>query len=184
MYFVVLETSFDQNCKWNSVDFAHLPIKTQISPSQLSNCQREALLQNNRDIPTATRLVSSCDPSQWADWVENILFVAVFYAMKITKIHTIVRCRGYKVFRDYIQTLNEARAKEQSSIANRIFKSLSNSLCGKLHQSIEKTLKSVPITTPEKYEKILRDDQFFDMFRLGDHSAIALLDGQVILQSK
>lgn len=135
MFFAVVHIDYDLSSGKNlTIDLSGLPIKKQISPDQLSRTQKQFFAAQGRKIPATARLISSCDPGQTADYLENIFLSALLLGARITKVEKIVTCRGYPFFRSYIDTLSKARATEKSTILNRVVKSLSNSLAGKLHQ--------------------------------------------------
>lgn len=137
MFFVVAQIDYDlASAKNLTIDLSALPTKQQVTPDQLSKMQTHSLTQQRKNIPTNTRLISSCDPGQTADYLENIFMSALFLGAKIVKIEKIITCRAFPIFQPYINRLSRARATEKSSILNRVVKTLSNALAGKFHQVI------------------------------------------------
>ena len=130
-FFAILDIEYDlQSAKFFTIDFSAFPRKTKVQPDQLSLSQRNIFEAKKMSVSQNPRLVSSCQPSTISEFVENIFFAAHFLGLKIVSVRKIVRFKSYHIFRDYITTLNEARAKESSKISNQVFKSLSNCLAG------------------------------------------------------
>ena len=174
-FFCVVEQDFDIPASvYTTLDVSAFPQRRQIDPSEISFYQRQSFHKQGKKVPKNTRLVSSCQRGIVGEWLDNIFLMSTLQGGFLRKIVKIVRCRAFPIFRPYIVKLNEARGNEPSNVQGRILKGLSNTLAGKMHQSIAKRLKTIVVTDEARFQKILDRDNFYDVLPLGKSKAIGM----------
>ena len=106
------------------------PQTRKVEPSELSSFQRKSFQRDGKSFPQNTRLISSCDRQVIGEWLDNAFLSSLLLFGKIGTIVTIVRCKAFPIFREYIEKLNKARGEEPSKLVGSIYKALSNTLAG------------------------------------------------------
>ena len=167
-FFCVVEQDFDLPASiYTTLDVSAFPQRRQIDPSEISFYQRQSFHKQGKKVPKNTRLVSSCQRGIIGEWLDNIFLMSALQGGFIRKIVKIVRCRAFPIFRPYIEKLNKARGSEPSNVQGRILKGLSNTLAGKMHQSIAKRLKTIVVTDEATFQKTIDRDNFYNVLPLG-----------------
>ena len=175
VFFCVVEQDFDIPASvYTTLDVSAFPQRRQIDPSEISFYQRQSFHKQGKKVPKNTRLVSSCQRGIVGEWLDNIFLMSTLQGGFLRKIVKIVRCRAFAIFRPYIVKLNTARGNEPSNVQGRILKGLSNTLAGKMHQSIAKRMKTIVVTDEAKFQKVLDRDNFYDVLPLGKSKAIGM----------
>ena len=130
IYFCVYEQDYDKASIYSTIDVSGFPQTRKVEPAELSSFQRKSFQRDGKSFPENTRLISSCDRQVVGEWLDNIFLSSLLLFGKIGKIVTIVRCKAFPLFREYIEKLNKARGEEPSKLVGSIYKALSNTLAG------------------------------------------------------
>ena len=131
LFFATVHVTYNpHSAKWTTSDLSAFPSCRSIHPSEISLIQKQWFKASGKKVPQNTRLISSCQPNTISQHLELLFFECLFLGASITRVETIIRSRGFPIFKTYIDGLNKKRQSEESTVHGKIIKSLSNCLAG------------------------------------------------------
>ena len=127
LFEVVVSYDFEKSLG-NSIDLGCYPFFKKMQMSEMSRDQQTYLKSQGRNISREpSKLISTHQNHRTVvDFVDNILFLVTFMSCFIEDVKSVITFETSPFMRDYIQSLQNERAKAASPLLSRIIKNLGN----------------------------------------------------------
>ena len=127
LFEVVISYNFEQSLG-NSIDLGCYPFFKNVKMSELCRDQQRYLRSQGRDVSREpSKLISTHQNRRTVvDFVDNILFLLCFQSCYIEDILSIITFETNAFMKEYIQSLQNERAKATSPLMSKIIKNLGN----------------------------------------------------------
>ena len=127
LFEVVLSYDFESSLG-NSIDLGCYPFFKDLKMSDLCRDQQRYLRSQGRDVSREPKKLISTHQNHRTviDFVDNILFLLCFQSCYLEDILSIVTFETNAFMKEYIQSLQNARAQASSPLMSKIIKNLGN----------------------------------------------------------